>query len=218
MTGKIKLNAASGGGSVSLEGPASSNADVEFKLPVADGSANQVLKTNASGTLSFANGGKILQVVQTTKTDTFSTNTYATEEDITGMSATITPSASTSKILITASINYGGYSNNYAGIILKDNSSGSYDYTSRADSINATNGSAVPRFTTTADMVNTYKVRHTTIEFLHSPNTTNAVTYKLMVFLTLTGTRYFWLNRPHTLDNAIRSTGTSSITLKEIGA
>ena len=67
-------------------------------------------------------------------------------------------------------------------------------------------------------MVNTYKVRHTTIEFLHSPNTTNAVTYKLMVFLTLTGTRYFWLNRPHTLDNAIRSTGTSSITLKEIAA
>ena len=124
---KIKLNAASGGGSVSIEGPASSNADVEFKLPVADGSANQVLKTNASGTLSFANGGKILQVVSTTKTDTFSTSTLATEEDITGMSATITPSASTSKILITASLNYGGIANNYAGIILKDTSSGIYE-------------------------------------------------------------------------------------------
>ena len=167
-------------------------------------------------TLAAQAKGSILQVVSTTKTDTFSTNTLATEEDITGMSATITPSASTSKILVTASINYGGYANNYAGIILKDNSSGSYDYTSRADAINATNGQAVPRFTTTADIVNTYKVRHTTIEFLHSPNTTNAVTYKLMVYLTLTGTRYFWLNRPHTLDNNIRSTGTSSITLKEI--
>ena len=200
----------SGGNGVILAAPDSNPAsDRTLKLP-SDGDGT-ILTTNSPT-------GKLLQVVSTTKTDTFSTNTLATEEDITGMSATITPSTSTSKILVTASLNYGGYANNYAGIILKDNSSGSYDYTSRADAINATNGTAVPRFTTTADMVNTYKVRHTTIEFLHSPDTTNAVTYKLMVYNSLTSTRYFWLNRPHTLDNNQRSTGTSSITLKEIAA
>jgi len=56
MTAKIKLNAASGGGSVSLEAPTSttSNANVELKLPVADGSSSQVLTTNGSGQLAFA--------------------------------------------------------------------------------------------------------------------------------------------------------------------
>ena len=56
MTAKIKLNAASGGGSVSLEAPTSTtgNANVEFKLPVADGSSGQALTTNASGQLAFS--------------------------------------------------------------------------------------------------------------------------------------------------------------------
>ena len=55
MTAKIKLNAASGGGSVSLKAPSTTtgNAAVELQLPVADGSANQVLKTDGSGNLSF---------------------------------------------------------------------------------------------------------------------------------------------------------------------
>ena len=41
MTAKIKLNAASGGGSVSLKAPSTttSNAAVELQLPVADGTA-----------------------------------------------------------------------------------------------------------------------------------------------------------------------------------
>ena len=52
---KIKLNAASGGGSVSLEAPTSTtgNANVELKLPVADGSSSQVLTTNGSGQFGF---------------------------------------------------------------------------------------------------------------------------------------------------------------------
>ena len=56
MTAKIKLNAASGGGSVSLQAPTSTtgNANVEFKLPVADGTSGQALTTNASGQLAFA--------------------------------------------------------------------------------------------------------------------------------------------------------------------
>ena len=52
---ELKLPADSGGGSVSLKGPASttSNADVPFVLPVADGSAGQYLKTDGSKNLSF---------------------------------------------------------------------------------------------------------------------------------------------------------------------
>tara|TARA_A100001515_G_scaffold104262_1_gene84924 strand:- start:307 stop:819 length:513 start_codon:yes stop_codon:yes gene_type:complete len=56
MTAKIKLNAASGGGSVSLEAPTSTtgNANVEFKLPIADGTSGQAVTTNASGQLAFS--------------------------------------------------------------------------------------------------------------------------------------------------------------------
>ena len=50
----IKLNGSTAG-SVSLDAPASTtgNADINFKLPVADGSAGQVIKTDGSGNLGF---------------------------------------------------------------------------------------------------------------------------------------------------------------------
>ena len=50
----IKLNAQSGG-SVALDAPTqtTSSADLTFKLPVADGTAGQVLKTDGSGVLSW---------------------------------------------------------------------------------------------------------------------------------------------------------------------
>ena len=111
MTAKIKLNATSGGGSVSLKAPSTttSNAAVELQLPVADGSAGQFMKTDGSGNLAFAaaGGGKILQVKSTTKTDIFSSTAVQTYTDITGLSVDITPSATGSKILVTAHVSFG---------------------------------------------------------------------------------------------------------------
>ncbi len=52
-----------------------------------------------NGTASGFGGGKILQVVQTVKTDTFTT-TSNTLVDITGLSLNITPSSTSSKILV----------------------------------------------------------------------------------------------------------------------
>ena len=94
----IKLNAQSGG-SVSLDAPTqtTSSADVTFKLPVADGSANQLLKTDGSGNLGWATGGKILQVVSASTTSTVS-NTTETYAD-TGLTATISISSG-SKVLV----------------------------------------------------------------------------------------------------------------------
>ena len=52
---EVKIAADSGGGSVGLVGPSTttSKAAVQFKLPVADGSAGQVLQTDGSGNLSW---------------------------------------------------------------------------------------------------------------------------------------------------------------------
>ena len=73
MTAKIKLNAASGGGSVSLEAPSSTtgNANVELKLPVADGSAGQFMKTDGSGNLAFASSEGISMFDQYRLTTSF---------------------------------------------------------------------------------------------------------------------------------------------------
>ena len=167
---------------------------------------------NASGAFSQ---GKILQTVSTTKTDTFSSSA-GSENDITGLSASITPSSSSSKILISAILSYGGDGNSYGGIYLQDNSSGSYDYTFRADAANANDGVAMGRFIATADTENSYKLKNTSFEFLHSSNTTNAITYKLRVNCTY---GLFKLNRVNTIDSgAYRSLGTSTLTLMEIAA
>ena len=51
-------------------------------------------------TTGTPNRGKVLQVVQTTKTDTFYSSSGETWYDVTGMSASITPSSSSNKILV----------------------------------------------------------------------------------------------------------------------
>ena len=61
----LKLNGSSSG-SVSIDAPASTTggADVTFKLPVADGTAGQVLQTDGSGNLSWVTPGGITEIDQ----------------------------------------------------------------------------------------------------------------------------------------------------------
>ena len=93
MTAKIKLNAASGGGSFSLQAPSSSANTRVMTLPdTADGTI--LTTTNPKS-------GNIIQVVHTLKQNGFSV-TASTDNfsDITGLSASITPASSSNKILI----------------------------------------------------------------------------------------------------------------------
>ena len=106
----IKLNGSTAG-SVSLDAPASttSSADIQFKLPVADGTAGQVLTTDGSGNLSWASDkGKILQVQQTHYSDLLSNSTASGGEWAPSqLNCSITPSATSSKVLITAKVAVG---------------------------------------------------------------------------------------------------------------
>ena len=99
----IKLKGSTAG-SVALDAPANtspSGSDISFTLPIADGSSGQVLTTNGSGALSFANEGKILQVQQTHLTTTSSQSlSQATVAEISGLSVSITPISSTSDMLV----------------------------------------------------------------------------------------------------------------------
>ena len=88
MSAKIKLNAASGGGSFSLQAPSSSSNNRVFTLP---DSADATLLT------STASLGKVIQVVSATTTSVVS-NTTETFAD-SGLTASITISAG-SKVLV----------------------------------------------------------------------------------------------------------------------
>ena len=156
--------------------------------------------------------GCILQTVSTTKTDTF-TSSSSSLVDITGMTVTITPKFATSKILIRTNLNWGGVLNIYAGIRLL-----------RGSTVISHNSSATGSQTAAAigcggDNENfQYKLEHAGLEFLDSPATTSATTYKLQQQSTGgPGTNTWYLNRPHMTDNAAYIVhGTSSMTVMEI--
>jgi len=101
----IKLNGSTAG-SVALDAPASTtgNADIAFKLPVADGSDGQYIKTDGSGNLAFATlaaFGKLGQIItQIYEPGGSSVSTSSTSYVDTGMTLSITPSNTNSKIFI----------------------------------------------------------------------------------------------------------------------
>ena len=106
----IKLNAQSGG-SVALDAPTqtTSSADNVYKLPVADGTAGQVLTTDGSGNLAWATDkGKILQVVATNYTGTSTVTVPNAGLADTPATVTITSTAANSKFIISGAISGEG--------------------------------------------------------------------------------------------------------------
>ena len=123
----------SGGNGVIIAAPSSNPAsNITFKLPNADGSANQVIKTDASGNLSFIEKGKLLQFKTSangTGTDTgfpsYTTNYVNNTGANVGPSLTINRLSADSYFLITVSAliaratnggwGYLGYTSSFAG-------------------------------------------------------------------------------------------------------
>ena len=85
-------------------------------VAVATGDDGQILTSAGAGQPcafeAAAGGGKVGQIVQTTKTDTTSISSQ-TFEDMTGMTVDITPTAVDSKVLITLSLCLGGESGSH---------------------------------------------------------------------------------------------------------
>lgn len=156
--------------------------------------------------------GKVLQVLSTTKTDTFST-TSGSKVDVTGLSLAITPSSSSNKILITGRLNIGLVRTApylYPIFILRGATEiGRHDAAS-----NRTRAHTGGQWgATSADPTFDY-----CIEFLDSPSTTSATTYKVQIFSESGGTAY--VNRGNEGDGDASITGrfTSTFTVMEIAA
>jgi hypothetical protein len=173
------------------------------------GSAGQAIKVNSGGNaLEFgaAGGGKVLQVLQAVKTDTFSTSSQSFT-DVTGLSQAITPSATSSKILIICNLQVGSLTGAQCQFNLLRGST----------SINIGDGSGSrTRAFAEQDAASTNSPQSVATTFLDSPNTTSATTYKIQMRVT-GGTHY--LNRSTADgDASYEARTTSSILLMEIGA
>ena len=119
-------------------------------------------------------GGKILQVVQAQKLDTFSTSTTLTSTtEVTGANATITPSATGSKVLVLISGGLGVSANNYAvGLQLKRGTTQISMGNLRGSETRVSAGTPVDGVGWSQNF---------NITFLDSPSTTSATTYKLFL-------------------------------------
>ena len=163
------------------------------------------------------NGGGIIQVKQTVKTDVFSSNS-SSFHDITGMSVSITPTRSDSKVLIQVSLSYGGQDNMYAGINLVRGS------TTVIRGVAGSGSNTRASFGIGGDNNNfQYKLVSATFTYLDSPATTNATTYKLQGIATGSSspTQYYLINSPYKSvlssdTNSYIIRGTSTITAMEV--
>ena len=119
--------------------------------------------------------GKVLQVVSTNKTDTFASSSIAnTFVDVTGLSVSITPSSASNKILILATINHGVDGIRATALkLLRD---------STAINIGTALGNRPAASTVgIGENYDTNRGEVSSINFLDSPNTTSAITYKIQV-------------------------------------
>ena len=171
-----------------------------------------------SADLATGVGGKILQVIQAVKTDSQSFTSSGSGDDrfdITGLSASITPSSSSNKILITYSVHTaspnGGYRSHlhlmrgstdiYRGDDASSRTRCSNFIYSRNDSVGH-----IPSYLCSGT-------------FLDSPSTTSATTYKLQIQTHNSGGNVYYVNTASS--NPSSSSGQnppSQITVMEVAA
>jgi hypothetical protein len=198
------------GPSVAVQSTAPTGYEGQLWLDDTDGSMYVYYTDPGGGSSSWigavSRSGGILQVVQTSKTDTFST-TSTTPVDITGLSATITPRSTSSKILVICSFSTNRTSVATSAFQLlrgSTNIGGGDVASSRLSAISAFTNHASNYFGQVA------------FEFLDSPSTTSSTTYKVQGF-TEAGTLYLGRSNSDTDNTSSANVRTSArITLIEV--
>ena len=169
--------------------------------------------------LTGVSAGKILQVKQTYKTDVFSTTSQGTQVDITGLSVSITPSATSSKILVLSDV--CGHTHNGSGgnLQIKRTISGSSTVIGLADAASNRRLSSFSGHLYTGDGGGSGSLLMTAnTKILDSPNTTSAITYQVTMTIRQNSVLYC-VNRTETdSDNDDHTRGVSNITVMEVEA
>jgi hypothetical protein len=200
------------GPSVAVQSTAPTGYEGQLWLDDTDGSM-YVYYTDPGGANSqwigaVSRSGGILQVVQGVKTDTFTT-TSTSFTAVTGLSATITPRSTSSKILVMAQVSHALASGaGYGHFRFSGGNTSSY--------VGASPGSRIPGVFGGAVSANANgALLASSMSYLDSPNTTSSVTYGVEVRQAFNGSVV--INAASQDDNdSSRSRGASSITLIEV--
>jgi len=160
-----------------------------------------------------ASGAKILQVVSTFDNTqyTFSSGSYnqTTYYSISGLTATITPLFSTSKILIIASCAVGQPGNSYNNFLRLYRGSTAIALGNPSGfAAAATGGYRSPDSSALGCIA---------MNFLDSPATTGSTTYSVQICNSGGGSSYSYVNRPAQY-TGWEQTGSSTLTILEVGA
>ena len=161
-----------------------------------------------SGTATGFGGGKINQVLQAVKTDTQDGTSSNTWTDISSLSQSITPSATDSKILVLFHVNCAASTNDHVAIRLLRGSTAIHVGTSGDTGRNVFSGI---RFMSDDQ----YHAVVMAGQYLDSPSTTSATTYKLQV----NSNSGYYINRSQTTGGTTtvqRPQSVSGITLMEV--
>jgi|15BtaG_2_1085339.scaffolds.fasta_scaffold18989_2 hypothetical protein len=153
--------------------------------------------------------GKVLQVVSVEKSDTFSTSSTSFV-DITGLSVAITPSATSSKILVLADVGIASGTDGYTqNVRLRRDSTSIAIGDASSNRVQSTGNHAIGH--------SIYFIHSVGVNVLDTPATTSSVTYKFQLVAEAASTAY--VNRPgNNNDNSYAARTASHITLMEIGA
>jgi hypothetical protein len=165
----------------------------------------------ANGTITTADlasgvGGKVLQVVSATKTDSFSVSS-ATFTDVTGLSVSITPSSASNKILILASISGSqdvGVNDVFFGLVR------GATQIALGDSASSRVRASMQFSTNDGGWQNNGSINH-----LDSPSTTSSTTYKIQCRQGVSGSVFVNRSKADTDSGSISRT-VSTITAIEI--
>ena len=144
--------------------------------------------------------GQIVVQLKTTTVTSFFTTTSASFTDITGLSVSITPTSSANKILVICNVPYGASVDGVIQLVRNSTAVG-----------NGTAGSTNGINDIYGGGDGQYSAYQTAFNYLDSPATTSATTYKIQILATGGGTAYVNRRRQDTTFG-----GVSTITVMEI--
>ena len=161
------------------------------------------------------NGVKISGHILQVKSQFFDTQTSiasTTAFTDTGLTLSITPSATTSKILCSFYVSISGQDNSYVALKMFRDSTEIGSSTQTGTGIECFTGTS---FRDTGN--GSYSIRTIPMIFLDTPSSTSALTYKVQASPMRTANKSMYLNRSYNLGDDNQFRGVSNVILMEVG-
>lgn len=199
---------------VAISGNASGTGTLTIAAPNTNSNYTLTLPTNTGTIVTNKTAGTVLQVVSTIKQDTFSMS-GASFVEITGLTASITPTTTSNKVLVQVSLGR-------VGVNIAVGATVAFQLLRGATVIGAGTPSGsqlATSFVATSSTNGNYSGGGFAFQFLDSPSTTSATTYSVKMLAESSTTAY--INRSFTGgtgSTTYESASSSTITVMEIAA